>query len=52
MSPLDWLRFGSGGVAPSTILLDLLLSYVLAQLVAWLYIWTHIYGASASIICG
>lgn len=41
MSPLDWLRFGSGGVAPSTILLDLLLSYVLAQLVAWLYIWTH-----------
>jgi hypothetical protein len=42
MNPLDWLRFGSGGaVAPSTILLDLLLSYVLAQIVAWLYIWTH-----------
>lgn len=41
MNFLDWLRFGSGGVAPATILLDLLLSYVLAQMVAWLYIWTH-----------
>ncbi len=41
MNFLDWLRFGTGGVAPATILLDLLLSYVLSQIVAWLYIWTH-----------
>ncbi len=40
-NPLDWLQAGGAGPNPSTIVLDLLLSYVLAQLVAWLYIWTH-----------
>lgn len=44
MNVLHWFEFGSTPGAlttPSTILLDLTLSFVLGQWVAWMYSWTH-----------
>lgn len=44
MNLLAWLQDGgapSGNYPPSTVLLDLLLSFVLGQWVAWMYGWTH-----------